>query len=150
MGEAWRRAVASGAVDGPHPRCAGPAPAELLEGIRLFNAGEYFECHEVLESIWRAERGPVRYLYQGILQIGVGLHHLRNGNFRGATLLLRDGIDKTSYFRPACLRVDTARLCEQAQRCLDRLHELGRERIGEFDWTLAPTIALPCPERGTP
>jgi predicted metal-dependent hydrolase len=130
-------------VSGPNPRCSAPAPPELLEGIRLFNAGEYFECHEVLESIWRAERDPVRYLYQGILQVGVGLHHLRNGNFRGATLLLRDGIDKTSHFRPACLGVDTATLCDQAQRCLDQLHALGRERIAEFNWALAPAIALP-------
>ncbi len=116
MGEAWKRVVASGAVDGPNLRCAGPAPEGLTEGIRLFNAREYYECHEVLEAIWRDERDPIRYLYQGILQIGVGLHHLRNGNFRGASLLLHDGIDKTSRFTPTCMGIDTDALCEQSQR----------------------------------
>lgn len=142
MGEAWKRVVASGAVDRPNPRCADPAPDGLIEGIRLFNAGEYYECHEVLEDIWRDEREPIRYLYQGILQIGVGLHHLRNGNYRGASLLLHDGIDKTRRFAPACMGVDTATLCDEALRCLDSLQRLGRDRIHEFDWSLAPAIAV--------
>lgn len=140
MGEAWRRVRASGALDRRSERCADPPPPELVEGVRLFNAGEYFECHELLEHIWRAERDPIRYLYQGILQIGVGLHHLRNRNFRGATLLLRDGIDKSRYFCPVCTGLDTETLCADAQRCLDTLHALGRERIAEFDWKLTPVI----------
>ena len=142
MGEAWKRVVASGAVDRPNPRCVDPAPAGLTEGIRLFNSGEYYECHEVLEDICRDERDTIRYLYQGILQIGVGLHHLRNGNFRGASLLLHDGIDKTHRFGPACMGIDTASLCDDAQRCLDSLQALGRDRIHEFDWSLAPVIAV--------
>jgi uncharacterized protein len=142
MGEAWKRVVASGAVDRPNPRCRGVAPDGLIEGIRLFNAGAYYECHEVLEDIWREERDPVRYLYQGILQIGVGLHHLRNGNFRGATLLLRDGIDKTGHFTPSCMGLDTAGLRDRAQTCLNLVQTLGRDRLDEFDWTLAPVVQM--------
>jgi uncharacterized protein len=142
MGEAWQRVVASGAVDGPNPRCAEAPPAELIEGIHLFNAGEYFECHEVLEGIWKAERDPIRYLYQGILQIGVGFYHWRRGNFRGATLLLRDGIAKVARFTPACLGVDTARLCAESQVCLDELHRLGPERMGEWDWSGVPGVVM--------
>jgi hypothetical protein len=136
----WRQALQDGAFAQPNPRCAEPPPAGLLEGIDLFNAGEYFECHEVLEDIWKAERESVRYLYQGILQIGVGLHHLRNANFRGATLLLTDGIQKTSWFQPTCMSVNTDLLVSQAKRCLDVLQSLGRERMSEFDWTIAPRI----------
>ena len=142
MGQSWRRAVDSGVMADPRRRCSEAPPPGLLEGIRLFNAAEYFECHEALEAIWHAEREPIRYLYQGILQIGVGFHHLRNGNFRGATLLLHDGIDKTAYFTPECMGVKTELLCEQARTCLDLLHALGRERIAEFDWTLVPRVHL--------
>jgi hypothetical protein len=142
MGEAWKRVVESGAVDRPNPRCDEQAPAGLVEGVRLFNAGAYYECHEVLEAIWRDERDPIRYLYQGILQIGVGLHHLRNGNFRGARLLLDDGIDKTRRFSPRCMGIDTAALCDRAQSCLDQVQSLGRERLNEFDWSLAPVIEV--------
>lgn len=148
MGEAWQRVVASGAVDRPNPRCAGAPPEELLAGIRLFNAGDYFTCHEELEAIWKAEHGPIRYLYQGILQIGVGFHHWRRGNFRGARLLLRDGIDKTRRFEPTCLGVDTARLARESQACLDELEARGAEQMGSFDWGRAPRVHLtqPAPE----
>ena len=77
-------------------------PARVLEGIRLFNDGEYYECHEVIEHEWHAETRPIRRLYQGILQIGVGFLHIKRGNHTGALLLLNDGIEKTSEFTPAC------------------------------------------------
>lgn len=140
MGEAWQRVIASGVVSGPNPRCAETAPQGLLAGVALFNAGQFFECHEELETIWKAEHDPIRYLYQGILQIGVGFHHLRNRNFRGASLLLHDGIDKTSRYLPVCMGLDTARLVVESQACLDALHTLGRERISEFDWTSVPVV----------
>ena len=50
-----------------------PPPPLLVEGVRLFNAGRWFEAHEVLEDAWRAEPEDVRRLYQGLLQVGVGL-----------------------------------------------------------------------------
>ncbi len=123
-------------------RCAAPPPPELIEGIRLFNRGEFFECHEVLEDLWRAEPEPVRALYQGVLQIGVGFHHLRRGNWRGAVGLLEDGIEKTSRFLPRCMGVDTAALVARSRRCLELLRALGPERIAEFDWALVPRIAV--------
>ena len=58
--------------------CAEPPPSLLLKGIEQFNRGEFFAQHETLEELWRAETRDVRYLYQGILQIGVGLHHSRS------------------------------------------------------------------------
>ena len=32
----------------------------LQRGIELYNAGEFFEAHEVLEEAWTPERGPRR------------------------------------------------------------------------------------------
>ena len=62
--------------------CHEPAPPVLLDGLEQFNAGDYWECHETLETLWIAEPRPVRDLYQGILQIGVAFHHLRNATSR--------------------------------------------------------------------
>lgn len=141
MGEAWRRVVASGAVDGPNPRCREQPPEGLLEGVRLFNAGEFYACHHALEELWLAEREPIRYLYQGILQIGVGFYHLGvRRNYRGAVLLLRDGIDKVRRYEPLCMTLDTERLCSEAQLCLDQLYALGRDNIDGFDWERVPRI----------
>ena len=117
-------------------------PDGVLEGIRLFNAGEYYECHEVIEHEWHAERGDIRRLYQGILQIGVGLHHVRSGNQRGAVLLLTDGIAKVSEFLPRSLGVDTAALVLGAQSCLDDVERVGADGIDGFDWGLVPVIVV--------
>jgi sugar phosphate isomerase/epimerase/predicted metal-dependent hydrolase len=120
--------------------CEATPPLGLLEGIRLFNEGEYYECHEAIEHEWHAETRPIRRLYQGILQIGVGLLHAQRGNHTGALLLLADGIDKTSEFAPDCLGIDTGRLAAESQAALDHLRELGPERLGEFDSAMAPRV----------
>jgi uncharacterized protein len=123
-----------------NPRCQDPAPEGLLQGIEMYNRGEYYECHEVLEDAWRAEENDVRFLYQGILQIGVAFHHLGNDNWRGAVGLLGGGIEKVSRYRPKCMGVDTQALVIEAQACLDRLHEIGQENVSKFDWKMIPTI----------
>jgi predicted metal-dependent hydrolase len=69
---------------------AAPSPA-LLKGIEEFNQRRFFECHETLEDLWTAEHGPVRYLYQGILQVGVAFYHLSRRNWHGAVTMLRSG-----------------------------------------------------------
>jgi hypothetical protein len=132
--------IASVSVSGSP--CERPLPAGVRAGIGLFNRGEYYEAHEVIEHEWHAERGEIRALYQGILQIGVGLHHTRNGNVRGADLLLTDGIEKVSRFLRTCQGVHTASLVREAQKCLDQIRELGADRISEFDWSLVPVIEL--------
>jgi predicted metal-dependent hydrolase len=139
-GEAWRRVIDSGVLDEPPRECTDPPPDGLLDGIRLFNAGLYYECHESLEAIWLEEKGPIRYLYQGILQIGVGFHHLGNDNFRGARLLLENGIAKVERFQPDCMAVDTRRLRDEAQACLDHLLTIGPEQISEFAWEIVPNV----------
>jgi sugar phosphate isomerase/epimerase/predicted metal-dependent hydrolase len=127
-------------LDESRTPCEANPPAGLLEGIRLFNEGEYYTCHEAIEHEWHAETRPIRRLYQGILQIGVGFLHAQRGNHTGALLLLADGIEKTAEFAPGCLGIDTGRLAAESHAALDRLRELGPERISEFDFAMAPRV----------
>ena len=120
------------------------APEELpelvLKGIEEFNKGEFYECHEYLEEAWMQEPGRVRFLYQGILQVGVGFYHLKNGNWRGATGLLRNGTIRLKEFEPVTSGIDVARLVQECERCIEELEELGSERVGEFDQTKVPNV----------
>ncbi|MGC4107964.1 MAG: DUF309 domain-containing protein [Thermomicrobiales bacterium] len=116
-------------------------PMGIRRGIDLFNARQFYEQHEAIEHEWHAERGPIRRLYQGILQIGVGFHHVLNGNHKGAVLLLHAGIEKTRDFEPQALGIDTQALVAGAQACLDRIEMLGPDRLDEFDPEMIPTIA---------
>lgn len=121
-------------------RCDEAPPAGLLVGIAQFNAGEYWECHETLEDLWRPEPDHIRYLYQGILQIGVGFYHLRRGNWRGAVNKLRGGIAYLAPSVPACLGLDVARLRREAGAVLAALDALNPARLAEYDATDLPII----------
>ena len=115
-------------------------PELVLKGIEEFNKGEFYECHEYLEEAWLREPRRVRFLYQGILQVGVGFYHLGNGNWRGATGLLRNGTIRLKEFEPATSGIDVARLIRECERCLEELEKLGRERVGEFDPLKVPKV----------
>jgi uncharacterized protein len=115
-------------------------PDLALRGIEEFNRGEFYECHEYLEEAWMQEKRRVRFLYQGILQVDVGFYHLRNGNWRGATGLLRNGTVRLKEFEPETLGLDVDRLIRESELCLRELEELGRERIKDFDQALVPKV----------
>lgn len=131
-----------GEAHDPSPACGDPPPAALRHGIAQFNRGEYYQCHETLEDAWKAERAPIRQLYQGILQVGVALHHLRYGNYVGANKLLVLGLGYLRQFAPSCLGVNVAKLIADAEAVQAHLQQLGPQRIAEFDQSTFPTIAL--------
>ncbi len=126
-------------------RCDDPAPPELVRAIEQLNAGELFEQHETLELLWRATREPVRDLYHGILQVGVGLYHWSRGNFHGATVLLAEGIDKLRPFEPACQGVNVKALIADASRLRAELRALGPERMGKRDPRHTVTVRISSP-----
>ena len=136
-------AAAAGAVAAASERMAEDPyglPDLALKGIEEFNRGEFYECHEYLEEAWMQEPRRVRFLYQGILQVGVGFYHLQNGNWRGATGLLRNGTQRLKEFEPDTLGIDVTRLVRESERCLKELEDLGRERVREFDDSKIPRV----------
>jgi hypothetical protein len=69
--------------------------ADLRRALRaaacLFDAGLYFEVHELLEPHWMAAGGEERQALQGLIQVAVAWQHLANGNTAGARSLLIEG-----------------------------------------------------------
>lgn len=123
----------------PTARCDEPPPPALLQGIAQFNRGEFFEQHETLEEAWIEEDDPIRYLYQGILQIGVGFYHLLRGNPRGAAGMWAKGVRLLESFPPQCRGVDVAGLIADTRRCMAELEAKG---LHDFDLSLIPKIRL--------
>lgn len=130
--------VAAAAADEGYP--LPDLPEEVLRGIEEFNRGEFFEAHEHLEDAWRAESGRIRYLYQGILQVGVGFYHQQNGNWSGAVSLLRGGIRRLEDFEPEALGIDVSGLVRRCRGCLAELERLGPERVHEFGQEKIPRV----------
>ncbi|HMH50727.1 MAG TPA: DUF309 domain-containing protein [Candidatus Acidoferrum sp.] len=63
----------------------------LAAAAALFDAGLYFEVHELLEPHWMRAGGAARQALQGLIQIAVAFQHRDNGNVEGARSLLVDG-----------------------------------------------------------
>jgi predicted metal-dependent hydrolase len=126
---------------GSHPKKARPStselcgddpPAGLVRGIEEFNSGQFFEQHETLEELWIAENDSVRYLYQGILQVGVGFYHWSRGNWRGAVAKLSQGLEKLEPYRPVCQKVDVDRLIAETIPLLRDLRRHGPADLPAF------------------
>jgi predicted metal-dependent hydrolase len=76
-------------------------PEQLLEfqkGVKEFNCGMFFECHETLEDVWHGIRGPGRDFYQGLIQVAVGFYHLGNGNRTGGQSQLEKGLQRLGRY----------------------------------------------------
>lgn len=82
---------------------------------------DYFECHEVMEELWIEEgRDP---LWQGLLQVAVGLYHARNDNVSGAIKLFTQALDKINRYPERQLGIDLAALIADSGIYLAKLGE---------------------------
>ena len=122
-------------------RCGDLPSGEFQHGLEQFNRGEFFAQHETLEELWIAERHEVRSLYKGILQVGVGFHHLLDRhNYRGAVIKLNSGCRWLWNFQPCCRGVEVTRLLVDTRCALAHLVSLGPARMEEFDRSLIVKI----------
>lgn len=124
------------------PDCASPLPQEALRGIELFNAGEYFEAHEALENAWRAEPGPIRSLYQGVLQAAVCYLHITRNNHEGAVKLYGRCMKLLGPLPPVCQGVDVESLRQDLHRVIAELEKLGAANIASFNRALFHKVRL--------
>ncbi len=84
-------------------------------GVDLFNDGEFFDSHEVVEDLWHGTDGPERDFLKGFIQAAVALEHHRRGNPAG---LRSVGDTAAAWLRRADPRsggIDVAALVEDLE-----------------------------------
>jgi predicted metal-dependent hydrolase len=99
------------------------ADPRFEQAVALFNAGEWYACHDRFEELWHSCQGPSRKALQGILQIAVSQLHLQRGNQRGATVLLGEGLGRLQAYGPVQLGLDLNHLRSGAQAWLQALQQ---------------------------
>ena len=109
----------------------------LAKAVREFNSWRFYDCHETLEDVWRAEPGPDADFYQGIIKVAAGFHHLLRGNRKGVLNLLGHALALLEPYRPSHCGVNVAGLINEANACLERARERG---LAEFDRSTIPRI----------
>lgn len=97
--------------------CNQEPPAGVQQGIDQFNSRAFYRCHDSIESVWVEEKGDVRVLYQGLLQVSVSFYHVQRRNSRGALKMLARGKGKLLPFLPECQGIDIKDLLLQVDAC---------------------------------
>jgi predicted metal-dependent hydrolase len=114
-----------------------------LGGILFFNDRDFFEAHEVWESLWLECAGPERRFYQGLIQAAVALYHFGNGNLRGATKLYNSSRAYLEKFGSAYLGFDIEAFWRQMELCFAGvLADPNPDRRVPLQEELIPTIVL--------
>ena len=120
--------------------CNAPLHPQAAQGLRLFNAGHYFESHEALEDAWNAERGKVRDLYRGILQIAVTYLHVTRGNYNGAIKVYGRSQKWMQDWPEVCRGIRIGQLRRDAEAVINEVKRLGIENIRVFDRSLLKPV----------
>jgi hypothetical protein len=127
-------------TDSANDPCNAPLHPQAAEGLRLFNAGEYFEAHEALEQAWKEEKGDIRNLYRGILQIAVAYLHITRGNYEGAVKVHDRSRKWLKDWPDFCRGIHVDELRKDAENALREVKRLGAGKLAAFDMTLLKPV----------
>lgn len=106
-----------------------PASEEdaLERGIAHFNAGRFFQAHEMWEFAWHPSPEPDRDFWQGITQVAVGFTHFQRGNPTGAMTLLDRGATKLEKYGKVYKTLPVAMIASAARAAHKEIERDGME-----------------------
>lgn len=101
---------------------AGNLPVHYLVFFQCFNAGNYYEAHDVLEHLWLTCSDANKPFYKGLIQIAGAFVHLKkhyerpnhpkdSRRLHPAIRLLALGMKNIEAFAPYHLGLDISELC---------------------------------------
>lgn len=111
--------------------------ARLARGVAEFNAGAFFEAHEIWEELWNESEGDAKRAVQALVQLAAGYHKLELGVPGGAmklfarALAILDDVPRSALPLP----LDDARVVVRRQLATLRVAaatvEVPRLTLGE-------------------
>ncbi len=104
-------------------------PEAFWLGVAQFNQRQFYACHDTLEALWIEAGEPEKQFYQGILQVAVGLYHLGNHNWRGAVILLGEGLNRLRRYPDIYGGIDLEPFLAEAYAILTLLQTTGVDQV---------------------
>ena len=92
-----------------------------VQGIELFNAEEFFACHDVLEELWTDLVGDDKQFYQGLIHAAVCLFHFGEGNYGGAMKMYRSCERYLAPYGPVFRGLDVELFLRDMKSCFAEL-----------------------------
>jgi len=131
---------------------SGDLPVAYTAYFECFNAGEYYEAHDVLEHLWLGCSTPDARFYKGLIQIAGAYVHLKKQferplhpkdgrRLHPAVRLFALGIANIEPFAPYHLQLDVAALINTCRRLANQIQA---SQFTQNPWSSDrhPTITL--------
>ena len=112
------------------------------KGLELFNKGEYFECHEVIEDLWLETdpSDPFRDLYKGVIQAAAAIYQFDRGILSGAIGLYKTSTQYLKSYKPKALGLDVNKLIIGMKACFKPLEGWDRKKKIVLQKKLIPKL----------
>lgn len=99
----------------------------LLRGVTAFNAGRFFEAHEIWETIWNETVDEEKRFVQGLVQLAAGYLKLSSAQYPGALKLLTRACQTLRTYPPIYAGLQISLLSDAS---LTVIRQLETERTG--------------------
>jgi len=112
--------------------------ARLREGIRLFNAGRFFESHETLEGFYLESDDEHKPFLEGLIQLATAFRIFCDfGEVKGPVRMIYQALVRFENYQPAYLEIQVKELMEAAEGWAK-----AAETGGSKNQTSIPKISL--------
>lgn len=91
------------------------------KGLKLFNQGEFFECHDIIEELWLETPKDDRWrdLYKGVIQAAAAIYQHERGIPSGAEGLRRTSLGYLKKYEPEALGLNVSKLVKEMKDCFE-------------------------------
>lgn len=90
--------------------------ARLRDGIRLFNDGKFFECHEVLEGYYQDSELDAKPFLEGLIQLAAAFRIFVDfGEVKGPVRAIYQALIRFENFPPVYLQVRVKDLSSEVE-----------------------------------
>jgi len=120
----------------------GDGKMNILEGIKLFNDGNYFEAHDYFEELWMNSTGSYSEFYKALVQISVGSFHLISKNLNGALNQYFKGVEKLQKFPNNFENIRLLQFRQDINFLINEIKVFYSKKIYNFKVTKIPFIEL--------
>jgi hypothetical protein len=90
--------------------------ARLREGIRLFNDGRFFDCHEILEGFYQETEEVNKPFLEGLIELAAAFRLFCDfGEIKGPVRMIYQALIRLENFQPVFLQIRVTDLFQAAE-----------------------------------
>ena len=90
--------------------------ARLRDGIRLFNDGQFFECHDILETVYQEADDTHKPFLEGLIQLAAAFRIFCDfGEIKGPVRMIYQALIRFENYQPAFLQIRVKDFCQAAE-----------------------------------